>query len=56
MGQLYPSLSTGGFLIIDNYGFYQGACKATDMYIAENNLDIFLSRIHWFVRMGVKTS
>lgn len=53
---LYPRLSTGGFLILDDYGFYQGARKATDQYIAENNLDIFLSRIHWSVRMGVKTS
>lgn len=53
---LYPRLSVGGFLIIDDYGFYQGARKATDQYIAEYNPDIFLARIHWSVRMGVKTS
>lgn len=53
---LYPKLSVGGFLIIDDYGFYQGARKATDQYIEQNNLDIFLARIHWSVRMGVKTS
>lgn len=53
---LYPLLSTHGFLIIDDYGYYHGARKATDQYIAENNLNIFLARVHPSVRIAVKTS
>lgn len=53
---LYPRLSVRGFLIIDDYGYFQGARKATDQYIAENNLDIFLARVHSSVRVGVKVT
>jgi hypothetical protein len=51
---LYPSLSSGGILIIDDYGYYQGARAATDQYIAENKLKFFLSRIDSSVRLAVK--
>ena len=40
---LYPSLSSGGILIIDDYGYFQGARAATDQYIAENKLKFFLA-------------
>lgn len=53
---LYPRLGIGGFLILDDYGYYHGARKAADRYISENNLDIFLARVHWSVRVGVKIS
>jgi hypothetical protein len=51
---LYPTLSSGGILIIDDYGFYQGSRKATDQYIAENNLKVFLNRVDDNVRLVVK--
>jgi len=51
---LYPTLSSGGILIIDDYGHYQGARVATDQYIAENKLKIFLSRVDYSVRLAVK--
>lgn len=51
---LYPTLSSGGILIIDDYGQYQGARLATDQYIAENNLRLFLSRIDYSIRLAVK--
>jgi hypothetical protein len=51
---LYPTISSGGILIIDDYGQYQGARLATDQYIAENNLRLFLSRIDYSIRLAVK--
>jgi len=51
---LYPTLVSGGILIIDDYGHYQGAKIATDQYIAENKLKLFLSRIDYSVRLVVK--
>jgi O-methyltransferase len=51
---LYPLLSAGGILIIDDYGAFQGAKLATDQYIEENQLLLFLSRIDVSVRLAVK--
>jgi hypothetical protein len=51
---LYPTLSTGGILIIDDYGWCRGARRATDQYIEENKLNLFLSRIDESVRLAVK--
>ena len=51
---LYPRLNSGGVLIIDDYGFYQGARIATDQYITENNLKVLLNRIDSTVRLVVK--
>jgi len=51
---LYPTLSSGGVLIIDDYGYFQGSRKATDQYIAEQNLKILLTRIDEGVRLVVK--
>jgi len=51
---LYPILSSGGILIIDDYGWCRGARTATDKYIKENKLNLFLSRIDESVRLAVK--
>ena len=51
---LYPLLSVGGILIIDDYGAFQGARVATDQFIEENRLPLFLSRIDGSVRLAVK--
>jgi O-methyltransferase len=51
---LYPRLVAGGILIIDDYGAFQGAKLATDQYIAEHKLSLFLSRIDVSVRLAVK--
>ena len=51
---LYPPLTPGGILIIDDYGAFRGARLATDQFIAENNLPLFLSRIDVSVRLAVK--
>lgn len=54
LAHLYPRLSAGGVLIVDDYGHWQGARKATDEYILNNNLPIFLNRIDYTGRIAIK--
>ncbi len=51
---LYPRLAVGGILIVDDYGAFQGAKIATDQFIEENQLPLFLARIDVSVRLAVK--
>lgn len=51
---LFPILVKGGVLIIDDYGHWKGAQKATDEYIKKNNLKILLTRMDYTGRLGVK--
>jgi predicted O-methyltransferase YrrM len=51
---LYPRLASGGILIVDDYGFWRGARKATDEYLAESQANLFLSRIDDTGRIGVR--
>jgi O-methyltransferase len=51
---LFPRLSPGGILIIDDYGDWQGARKATDEFIANHAPTLFLSRIDDTGRLAVK--
>ena len=51
---LYPRLSVGGILIIDDYGYWQGARRAVDRYFAEQGTRVFLSRIDETGRLAVK--
>ncbi len=37
---LFPNLEKGGVIIIDDYGSWQGARKAVDEYLSENNIKI----------------
>lgn len=50
---LYPLISKGGIVIIDDYGFCTGSKKATDEYFS-NRKDILLHRIDTPSRIGVK--
>jgi O-methyltransferase len=52
---LYPLLSPGGILIIDDYGAWAGARKAVDQYFAEHNLHPLLHRIDGTGRICIKT-
>lgn len=52
--QLYPRLSPGGVLIIDDYGHWQGARKAVDEYIEKLGIPILLCRIDYTGRIAVK--
>jgi O-methyltransferase len=49
---LYPRLSPGGILIIDDYGHWQGAQKAVDEFFEDEPL--FLNRIDYTGRLAVK--
>lgn len=49
---LYPRLSPGGVLIIDDYGYWAGARKAVDEYFAAS--PILLNRIDQTGRIAVK--
>jgi hypothetical protein len=51
---LYPLLTEGGVLIIDDYGHWQGAKKAVDEYISKNKLRILLNRIDYTGRIAIK--
>ena len=51
---LYPRLTVGGVLIIDDYGHWQGAKQATDEYFQNFSPKPFLQRIDYTGRMLVK--
>jgi len=51
---LFPRLSPGGVVIVDDYGHWQGAQAATDEYFTENQIKILLQRVDYSVRLGVK--
>jgi O-methyltransferase len=53
---LWPRLSVGGVLIVDDYGHWQGAREATDDYFAERGIAVLLHRIDYTGRIAVKTS
>ncbi len=52
---LFPLLKPNGILIIDDYGHWEGARKAVDEYISDNNIRILLNRIDYSGRIAVKT-
>lgn len=51
---LYPRLVSGGVLIVDDYGYFQGSRRATDEYLANLNAPPLLNRIDQGVWAGVK--
>ena len=51
---LYPRLSHGGVVIIDDYGHWLGARKAVDEYIEQNNICLLLNQLDHTGRIGVK--
>lgn len=52
---LYPRLSNGGAFIVDDYGCWAGAKKATDEFFASQGHRPLLSYIDFTGRVGVKT-
>lgn len=51
---LFPRLSVGGTLILDDYGYWRGARKAVDEYIECNKLKLLLHRIDHSGRACIK--
>lgn len=54
MVHLFPRLVSGGVLIIDDYGSWEGARKAIDEYIEHNSIKILLNRIDSTGRIAIK--
>jgi len=51
---LYPRLVSGGVLILDDYGYWQGARRAVDEYLSESNVTLLLNRIDNTGRIALK--
>jgi O-methyltransferase len=51
---LFPRLSDGGVIIIDDYGHWRGARQACDEYFAQSRIPILLNRIDYTCRIALK--
>jgi len=51
---LFPRLSVGGVLLIDDYGHWEGARRAVDQYLAQKKVRVLLNRIDYTGRICVK--
>jgi O-methyltransferase len=51
---LFPRLVKGGILIIDDYGNWQGSRMAVDEYFKNQGIKMFLNRMDFSARIGVK--
>lgn len=51
---MFPRLSPGGVLIIDDYGHWAGVRKAVDEYLGEQRVRLLLNRIDYAGRMATK--
>jgi hypothetical protein len=51
---LFPRLERGGVLVVDDYGHWLGARKATDEYLREARVPILLHRVDYTCRFAVK--
>jgi O-methyltransferase len=51
---LYPLVSDGGIVIVDDYGHWQGARKAVDEFLEANSYNLFLHRLDYTGRLMMK--
>jgi O-methyltransferase len=51
---LYPRLSPGGVLIIDDYGHWAGCRQAVDEYFASHGIRLLLTRVDYTGRIALK--
>ena len=51
---LFPRLARGGVVIIDDYGHWRGARQAADEFFARQSPGVYLHRVDYTVRCGVK--
>lgn len=52
--QLFPRLTAGGVLLIDDYGHWQGCRRAVDEYFREQGICMMLHRIDYTGRIGIQ--
>jgi O-methyltransferase len=54
---LYPLVSVNGVLLLDDYGYWQGARQAVDEYFTQHNkAPVFLHKLDFTGRMVIKTT
>jgi hypothetical protein len=53
---LYPRLSLGGVLVLDDYGHWRGAREAVDEYFTQTGEFPLLSRIDYTGRIAIRTA
>lgn len=53
---LWPRLSTGGVLVIDDYGHWAGARRAVDDYFLDRDDAPLLVRVDYTGRLGVRAA
>jgi hypothetical protein len=51
---LYPRLQSGGVLIVDDYGHWEGARRAVDEYFTTEAAPVLLARIDYTARIAIK--
>jgi len=54
MVHLFPRLVSGGVLLLDDYGHWEGQRLAVDEYLAEHKVRLLLNRLDYTGRIGVK--
>ncbi len=51
---LYDKVVTGGVIVIDDYGYYEGCTRAVDEFLAEHKIKTFLSYSNYGCRYFIK--
>lgn len=54
LNHLFPRLVSGGVIIIDDFGHWQGARAAVVKYLREHRVPLLLNRIDYTGRIGIK--
>jgi hypothetical protein len=54
LSHLYPHISQGGILIVDDYVHLRGQRKAVDEYLKQHEEILLLNRIDYSGRLAVK--
>ncbi len=54
MIHLFPRLRSGGVLVLDDYGHWEGQRLAVDEYLREHNIPLLLNRLDYTGRIGIK--
>lgn len=54
MVHLFPRLVSGGVLLLDDYGHWEGQRLAVDGYLKENKVPLLLNRLDYAGRIGIK--
>jgi len=53
--QLYDNVVSGGFVVLDDYGYWDGCRKAVDEFFAQRNIHPQLQKIDMFGYYFMKT-